>query len=139
MPPPTITLLKSCPSSWALVPDLTNDCQFSSLGCNYLVMTFFMISYDDINKVNAKYGAERPEESQKALVSNYRDSRLIQTWRFTLPSSFPYLTIKPKKCMANDIFKKSVVWTAHSQKYFQLHLTILELKFNFRIVIFVLS
>ena len=29
------------------------------------MMTFFMIPYDDINKANAKYGAERPEESQK--------------------------------------------------------------------------
>lgn len=29
------------------------------------MMTFFMIPYDDINKVSAKYVAEKAEESQK--------------------------------------------------------------------------
>lgn len=41
-----------------------------------------MIPYDDIDKANAKYGAERPEESQSLslqLLQLLRQSRLIQT------------------------------------------------------------
>lgn len=88
-----------------------------------------------VNKVNAKYVAEKPEESQKPWPPVTEIVDLYKPGGYASYLFFRTMFMsKSKKCTANDTVKMTAVWTAHGQRNIQLHFTILKLKISFRVI-----